>query len=610
MVDLPDETDDRTLEQMARAVPPGENGIRLVFGRSPLPGAVAVARWLADRLGRTVIAAAGSPLPSCGGGLFIGADRGAGWVRCEPGAPEAWDSRGFPKPSWESFLPDRPWSLGTVVAEPVPAGLWLRPAEEGTSTDDHRMRLYGRLPVSSELLTVVAGVPGTEPLPLADVARLWQGLPAHLWPAVRFLCYGPTRLSGGRHFGDVLAQVIGEPVRMYNGMPGGADDGGEVLLVRADGSPGRPLLGQEFVHLPPARSAGPSPTPYAAAHRWPLGDLQEIRPGLHILAEDAVVEVVRSGLWVRLPHNPPHAAEVRSADPDPGRERVLCDAHSEEALPRLRQLAADLVQSFPPELRRAVRLGVCRPAVTAGGRTSARSAPRAGGRPAPAPSHGGPRPEPGAGRTGGARSRTAPDTTDEGSLSIAAEILRRHPGLTADRRHPDAVAGLAAVLRRLAGTGEADGAGAEAATGGSASPGSELLRTGLGMLPVHRGATGLRATLDEAMRQWYAGQPLVVDPQVCEASALGPRDEPGNTDFLIWSVDGRRTDLLDPLCPDRVLFLPGSRFRVLQAEAGVPDVVMMREVGPGEAPEDPGLDRAAVRELTRAWRDWRGGDGT
>ncbi|MEU8471332.1 hypothetical protein AB0F30_26095 [Streptomyces sp. NPDC029006] len=605
VADLPDGADDATLEELAQAVPPGRNGLRLVFGR-PRPGAAATARWLADRLGRTVIAADGSPLPASAGGLFIGADRGAGWVRCAPGAPEALDSRRFPKPSWESLLPDRPWSLGRVVAEPLPAGVWLRPAGEDAARYDHRTRLLG-LRVSGELLTVVVGVPGAAPLPLADVVRLWQSLPPHVRPAVRFACYGPTRLSGGRHFGDVLAQVAGEPVHLYNGMPGADDDAGEMLLVRQDGSPGRPLLGQEFVHLPPA--AGPPSPPFAAAHRWPLGGLEEISPGTHLLAEDAVVEVVRSGLWVRLRQDPAHAAEVRSADPEPGRERILCDAGSEEALPRLERLAADLVRDFPPGLRAAVRLGVCRPTVPAGGRAPARPAPRTGVRPFSAADGGGPRPEPSGGRTGPARQRTAPDSAHEGSLSVAAEILRRHPELTADRRDPDAVAALAAVLRRLAATGEPDGTGAEAAAGRPVPPDAGLLRAGLRMLPVHRGATGLRATLDEPMRQWYAGQPLVADPDVCEASALGPRDEPGNTDFLIWSVDGRRTDLLDPLCPDRVLFLPGSRFRVLEAEPAVPGVVMMREVGPGRTPRDPGLDRAAVGELTRAWREWRGDGG-
>ncbi|MEW2625010.1 hypothetical protein [Streptomyces sp. NPDC048106] len=592
VADLPDDVDDATLERMARAVPEGDGGLRLIFGRPPRPGAVAVARWLADQLGRTVLAADGAPLPTPGGGLFIGADRGAGWVRCAPGLPDARDSRAFPKPAWESALPDGPWSLGTTVAERLPAGVWLRPEAPDTGLDEHRTYLTGRPAVSAGLLTVVAGVPGAAPLPLADVARFWQGLPPHVRSAVRFVCYGPARLSGGRHFGDVLAQVVGEPVRLYNGMPDGTGDGAEVLLVRADGSPGRPLLGQEFVHQPPAGPAGPPPT-YAVAHRWPLGDLEETSPGTYLLAPDAVVEVVPGGLWVRLPQDPPYAAEVRSGDPEPGRERVLCDADSEEELPRLRRLAADLVAGFPPDLRRAVRLGVCRPTSPSRGRPAAGSGPRAHDAPA----------------TGGARPHTVPDSGHEGSLSVAAEVLRRHPELTPDPPQPDAVAGLAAVLRRLADSEGPDGTGTEAAAG-PAEPDGELLRTGLRMLPVHRGATGLRATLDEAVRQWYAGQPLVTDPDVCEASALGPGDGPGNTDFLIWSVDGRRTDLLDPLCPDRVLFLPGSRFRVLRPEPGTLGVVLMREVGPGQPAQDAELDRTAVRELTRAWRDWRGGAGT
>ncbi|MFF5860749.1 hypothetical protein ACFY8B_35015 [Streptomyces sp. NPDC012751] len=596
VADLPDDVDGSTLERMARAVPEGTGGLRLVFGRPPRPGAVAVARWLAERLGRTVLAADGTPQPTPGGGLFIGADRGAGWVRCAPGLPDARDSRAFPKPrpSWESALPEGPWSLGTTVAERLPAGVWLRPEAPDTALDDHRTYLTGQLTPSPELLTVVAGVPGTAPLPLADVARFWQGLPPHIRPAVRFVCYGPTRLSGGRHFGDVLAQVVGEPVRRYNGMPDGTGDGTEVLLVRADGSPGRPLLGQEFVHQPPAGPAGPPPT-YAAAHRWPLGDLEQTGPGTYLLAPDVVVEVVPVGLWVRLPQDPPYAAEVRSGDPEPGRERVLCDAHSEEELPRLRQLAADLVEGFPPELRRAVRLGVSRP-----------TGPRGHDVPAPAPDGGAAHPRPGG--TGPARPHTAWDSGHEGSLSVAAEVLRRHPELTPDVPEPDAVAGLAAVLRRLADSDEPDGTGTEAAAGPAEHDG-ELLRTGLRMLPVHRGATGLRATLDEAVRQWYAGRSLVTDPDVCEASALGPGDGPGNTDVLIWSEDGRRTDLLDPLCPDRVLFLPGSRFRVLGPEPGTSGVVLMREVGPGQPAQDAELDRTAVRELTRAWHDWRGGVG-
>ncbi|MET8946759.1 hypothetical protein ABZX30_25135 [Streptomyces sp. NPDC004542] len=589
VADLPDGADQNTLEQLARAVPPGEGDLRLLFGRPPRPGAVRAARQLADRLGRTVTVASGILSPTPGGGLFIGPDGGTGWVRCAPGAPDEPDSRRFPKPSWESALPDVPHLLGTTMAEPLPAGLWLRPAQESTGLQEHRARLSGELRVSAELLTVVVGAPGEAEPPLADVVRLWNVLPERLRPDVRFVCYGAARLSGGRHFGDVLAQVVGEPVRLYNGLPRGTGPSDDVLRRGPDGSPGRPVRAREFVHLPPAGTTGPVPVPYAAAHGWPLDDLPETAPGTHLLADGTVVEVVPSGLWVRPPQDPPYAAEVRAAEPDSGHERILCDATREEELPRLRKLATDLMSSFPPELRAVVRLGVCRPTMPPGGWTAEEPGPRAGASSPPTPAGDGTRREPG----GGAHPHTASGREHEGLLSVAAEILRRHPDLTPGSRDPDTVAALAAVLRRLAGGAEPDG---------------ELLRGGLHLLPAHRGSTGLRAILDEPMRRWYAGQSLIVDPDVCEASALGPGDAPGNTDFLIWSVNGRRTDLLDPLCPDRVLFPPGSRFRLLTARPAVPDVVMMRDLGPDETPAepDPDLDRAAVRELTQAWHNWLG----
>ncbi|MFD9391149.1 hypothetical protein ACFWBB_10570 [Streptomyces sp. NPDC060000] len=606
---------------MTREVPPGRKGLRLVFGRPPRLGAAFVARRLAGRLDRTVIVADGTPLPTSGGGLFIAADHGPGWVRCVPGAPEAFDSRRFPKPAWESALPGRPWRLSAAaVAEPLPAGVWLRPAEENAAQHDHRTRLSARLGVSSELITMVVGVPGSAALPLADVARFWETLAPHVRQAVRLVCYGPTRLSGGRNFGDVLAQVLGQPVRLYNGMPQQGDDSGDVLLVGDDGSPGRPLRAHEFTHMPPTGTGSPRPS-FAAVHRWPLGDLPEIGPGTHLLTEDVVVEVVRSGLWVRRPQDPPHAAEVRTADPHPGHERILCDAQCPEALPRLRRLADDLVRRFPPELRGAVRVGVCRPAVPASGRTGAAAVPQAARPPSPDRSGplpgvvgrslvpGGSGPVPSGEGAGQVRPHTAPGVGHQGLVSLAAEVLRRHPELTAGRPDPDAVAGLAAVLRRLAGGEGPDGPGTQTADRVPEPPDRELLGRGLRLLPVHHGATGLRATLDEAMRQWYAGQPLLVDADVCEASVRGPRDDPGNTDFLIWSVRGRRTDLLDPLSPDRVLFLPGSRFRVLEAAPDIPGVVMMREIDPETTQRDGELDRAAVRELTRALRDWRGGTG-
>lgn len=587
VADLPDGSDDATLDRLVRAIPAGADDLRLVFGRPLRRDAMTVARRLAERLGRTVIAAAGAPLPTPGGGLWVGPDSGPGWMRCAPGAPEVPDSRAFPKPSWEPAVPPRPWSLGRSVGEPLPAGVWLRPATEDPDRSAHWTRLAGGPTVSTELMTVAVGAPGAPALPVADVARFWEDLPPWLRPAVRFLCYGPARLSGGRHLGDVLAQVVGEPVRFLSGMPQGTGGGGEMLLTGADGTPGRPLWAHEFVHLPPAGFPGPPPSPIASAHRWPLGELPEIRPGTHRLADDVVVEVVRSGLWVRPTPAPAHAPQMRDADPDPAHERVLCDAGSEENLPRLRRLAQDLVRSFPPGLRGAVRLGTGRP--TAPAVRAPSRAPRA-----PLP---GTPPE--------ARPPATPYPGPMGRTSLATEALRRNPALTDGA--PDPAAALAAVLRRLEGEGAPEAA-VTSTDGRPPGPAEDvLLGRGLRMLPVLSGPTGLRTTLDEPMRRWYAEQPVVTDPYACEASTLGPAEAPGNTVFLILSVNGRRTDPLDPLRPDRVLFLPGSRFRVLEAATGATGVVMMREMAPEESSIDRVLDRTAVRDLSRAWQDWRAG---
>ncbi|MFJ3671210.1 hypothetical protein ACIPSE_32595 [Streptomyces sp. NPDC090106] len=582
VADLPDGADDTALDRFARAVPAGTGELRLVFGRPPLRDAVAVARRLAERLDRTVVTATGPLLPLPGGGLWAAPGHGPGWLRCPPGAPGEPDSRTFPRPLWAPALPDRPWPLGRSVAEPLPAGVWLRPAEGLTDPDGHRDRLLRAVGVRPDRLTVAVGAPGAPAVPVADVARLWQDLPARLRPAVRFFCHGPARLSGGRHFGDVLAQVVGEPVHLLGGPPRPGDDGDDVLLTHPDGTPGRPLRAREFVHLPPsADAAGAAPSPYAADHRWPLDHLPELTPGVHRITDDVVVEVIRSGLWLR-PSRPPahpayatHAARVRDADPEPDRERVLCDAGSDDQDPLLRRLAQELTRTFPPDLRRAVRLGVCRPALPYDTPTAPAS---------------------------GAHART-------GLTALAAEVLRRHPELTGQETESDAVAALSAVLGRLAGAaaGGAAEEGRAAEEGGAEELG--LLRRGLLMLPVHHGPTGLRATLDEPTRRWYASRPTLTDPLACEASTRGPADTPGDTDFVIWSTAGRRTDLLDPLSPDRVLFLPGTRFRVLEPDPDAPGVVLMRELAPDEPPEPsvtPVPDHEAARDLVRAWRDWTG----
>jgi hypothetical protein len=69
----------------------------------------------------------------------------------------------------------------------------------------------------------------------------------------------------------------------------------------------------------------------------------------------------------------------------------------------------------------------------------------------------------------------------------------------------------------------------------------------------------------------------------------------GNTDFLVWSMTARRTNLLDPERPDQVVFVPGTSFKVLRVdEDGVRPSVLMRELLPSEIGEDGKVDVARV----------------
>jgi hypothetical protein len=57
-------------------------------------------------------------------------------------------------------------------------------------------------------------------------------------------------------------------------------------------------------------------------------------------------------------------------------------------------------------------------------------------------------------------------------------------------------------------------------------------------------------------------------------------------------MTSRRTTSLDPAFPDRVLFLPGTVFKVLRTTG---NTVLMREVSPSEITEDGGVDVQQVR---------------
>jgi hypothetical protein len=96
----------------------------------------------------------------------------------------------------------------------------------------------------------------------------------------------------------------------------------------------------------------------------------------------------------------------------------------------------------------------------------------------------------------------------------------------------------------------------------------------------------------------------------------------GSTDVLIWSMTARRTALLEPegdeRIEDRVLFLPGTNFKVLEcrppsgAERGA---ILLREIGSNEIddggrvdPDRVSLDELAVASLRRSVERWTGAE--
>ncbi|MFJ8158973.1 hypothetical protein [Streptomyces sp. NPDC094468] len=120
-------------------------------------------------------------------------------------------------------------------------------------------------------------------------------------------------------------------------------------------------------------------------------------------------------------------------------------------------------------------------------------------------------------------------------------------------------------------------------------PLARSVASGLRRLPSYRGAALLRANTTAAERAWYEENRLTTEWAFCTAyGAPHPGPEDG-TDFLIWSMTARRTSLIDPRDPDRVIFLPGTTFKVLRpALGGKP--VLMRELSASEISADGRVD--------------------
>jgi len=580
VVDLPADGSPQLWESFADLLRGGSREMRLVPCDQACQVVGLAAQWLSGKLGRTVYVPDGSVRSGSNGVLFSGSGT-SGWVRFRPGEAPAGRGRRFPVPAWDSPIAAKAGSFGTAGrAEPLPAGVWLRPDGRAAWLDATRARLIRWLSFQPEILSVVLGCPGTAELRLTDVAHWWAMVPAELRASVRFVHYGPVHAPGADVPGQALADLLSEPVICYTGLPVGQAP--EVVTVRADGSHGWSMYVQQIAYSP--RSVPPR----IVAHRRPLEGLPEIARGVYRYSEGFLLEVVQSGLWIRPPRELPHAADVRARAADPARHLVLYEAAdqksrllAEELLGRLDDTVRPMSRIVPANTEEPLVLQeVPDPEVSAHAGTAEPTAEREVVRASCGAEF-----DTLADQIRSALAKTTPQGMSEGLVTDALAVRRYLEG-----REPGVDDGLR-VAR----------AGAHVAFG-------RCVAAGLRRLPAYRGAAAVSLTPTRAEWELCDRHSVFTEWGFLNLLAGPDSAHDGDTDLLVWSTTGRRTALLEPAgerVGNRVLFLPGTSFKVLETvEPGIGrrGRILLRERTASELDErgEAEADRSSLDELARA----------
>ncbi|MFG1646035.1 hypothetical protein ACGFMK_37645 [Amycolatopsis sp. NPDC049252] len=353
VVDLPVDSPISLWESVAKALPRRRRGVRLVIGGRSRETSALAGQWLAERIGRPVLAPDGSVIPSAGGALFVHSGRGSGWVRFQPGRPPKWEAKRFPRPSWDSGVTAELTSTSSRgVAEPLPGGLWIRPVGFDRQLGYHRSALIRGLPALPDTMTIVLGCPGCPPLTMDDAARLWMRLPEPVRHKARFVQYGPMSVPAGTTLGQALADLLGREVGFYSGLPIGAPHDLDVWTVLYDGGLGWASFARELAYVPR------QPLPRLLDHRAPIEGLKEIEPAVYWYSPDAVLEVVQSGLLLRPPSAGPAVAALREVTLDTSVHNLTYDVPEEgaDAVERMRLLAEDVLARLDEHTRRISRI--------------------------------------------------------------------------------------------------------------------------------------------------------------------------------------------------------------------------------------------------------------
>ncbi|MEV0327418.1 hypothetical protein AB0H63_13355 [Micromonospora echinospora] len=195
------------------------------------------------------------------------------------------------------------------------------------------------------------------------------------------------------------------------------------------------------------------------------------------------------------------------------------------------------------------------------------------------------------------------------AASSISRLLAEHPRLhTGDGSLVDTVA----VRLYLSSPGEAVDRALRSGSAGDAVSFARCVAAGVARLPSHRGAACLSATLSGDDLREIAARETLTDWGFTHALTEPPTNVPGNVDVLLWSMTARRTRLLEPeddhRAAGRVLFLPGTRFKVLEtAQPGRdhPGRLLLRELAAEEPVRGRGpFDDLALTSLLRCHERW------
>ncbi|MFD6691384.1 hypothetical protein [Micromonospora aurantiaca (nom. illeg.)] len=203
--------------------------------------------------------------------------------------------------------------------------------------------------------------------------------------------------------------------------------------------------------------------------------------------------------------------------------------------------------------------------------------------------------------------------------SSVSRIMSEHPGMQGSGvSTEDVLADSVALRLYLTGRGPGVDAGLRSGRKGPHVPFARCVVAGVSRMPSFRGTTVYR--LSPTAGEWalYQDRRLVTDWSFVNALTQPCASEDGDTDVLIWSMTARRTSLLEPEgdehVEDRVLFLPGTNFKVLDLRRpaeGERGAVLLREIGANEI-DDTGrvdsnrvsLDELAITSLRRSVDRW------